>query len=127
MNNQDLPTLKYIGKSASVAPIVSENELQTVTAEPWVKISDRGLQLEGLNFNREGHLFLLDVFEGNIFNPSTILLRSRSFVSEKTNPAAIKFHKDGRLFVCYLGDFKTTGASLRLMRKENNLRKSFLN
>ena len=47
MNNQDLPTLKYIGKSASVAPIVSENELQTVTAEPWVKISDRGLQLEG--------------------------------------------------------------------------------
>ncbi|MEJ7154682.1 lactonase, partial [Staphylococcus ureilyticus] len=44
MNNQDFPTLKYIGKSASVAPIVSENELQTVTAEPWVKISDRGLQ-----------------------------------------------------------------------------------
>lgn len=110
MNNQDLPTLKYIGKSASVAPIVSENELQTVTAEPWVKISDRGLQLEGLNFNREGHLFLLDVFEGNIFkvDPSTKEV-SRSFVSEKTNPAAIKFHKDGRLFVCYLGDFKTTG------------------
>ncbi|MFW3516764.1 SMP-30/gluconolactonase/LRE family protein [Staphylococcus caprae] len=110
MNNQDFPTLKYIGKSASVAPIVSENELQTVTAEPWVKISDRGLQLEGLNFNREGHLFLLDVFEGNIFkvDPSTKEV-SRSFVSEKTNPAAIKFHKDGRLFVCYLGDFKTTG------------------
>ncbi|MFW3650246.1 SMP-30/gluconolactonase/LRE family protein [Staphylococcus caprae] len=110
MNNQDFPTLKYIGKSASVAPIVSENELQTVTAEPWVKISDRGLQLEGLNFNREGHLFLLDVFEGNIFkvDPSTKEV-SRSFVSEKTNPAAIKFHKDGRLFVGYLGDFKTTG------------------
>ena len=25
------------------------------------------------------------------------------------NPAAIKVHKDGRLFICYLGDFKTTG------------------
>ena len=63
MANQKLPTLKYTGKS-EVVPIVSESELQTVTAEPWVKISDKGLQLEGLNFNREGQLFLLDVFEG---------------------------------------------------------------
>lgn len=107
---QDLPTLKYTGKSASVAPIVSENELQTVTAEPWVKISDRGLQLEGLNFNREGNLFLLDVFEGNIFKVNTSTKEvTRPFVSEKANPAAIKVHKDGRLFICYLGDFKTTG------------------
>ena len=96
---QDLPTLKYTGKSASVAPIVSENELQTVTAEPWVKISDRGLQL-----------FLLDVFEGNIFKVNTSTKEvTRPFVSEKVNPAAIKVHKDGRLFICYLGDFKTTG------------------
>lgn len=34
---------------------------------------------------------------------------TRPFVSEKANPAAIKVHKDGRLFICYLGDFKTTG------------------
>ena len=34
---------------------------------------------------------------------------TRPFVSEKVNPAAIKVHKDGRLFICYLGDFKTTG------------------
>lgn len=107
---QDLPTLKYTGKSASVAPIVSENELQTVTAEPWIKISDRGLQLEGLNFDREGNLFLLDVFEGNIFKVNTSTKEvTRPFVSEKANPAAIKVHKDGRLFICYLGDFKTTG------------------
>ena len=89
---------------------MSENELQTVTAEPWVKISDRGLQLEGLNFNREGNLFLLDVFEGNIFKVNTSTKEvTRPFVSEKVNPAAIKVHKDGRLFICYLGDFKTTG------------------
>ncbi|MEJ7422762.1 lactonase, partial [Staphylococcus haemolyticus] len=31
------------------------------------------------------------------------------FQSVKDNPAAIKVHKDGRLFICYLGDFKTTG------------------
>ena len=63
---------------------MSENELQTVTAEPWVKISDRGLQLEGLNFNREGNLFLLDVFEGNIFKVNTSTKEvTRPFVSEK--------------------------------------------
>ena len=110
MANQKLPTLKYTGKSESAVPIVSESELQTVTAEPWVKISDKGLQLEGLNFNREGQLFLLDVFEGNIFkvNPATKEVTTK-FQSVKDNPAAIKVHKDGRLFICYLGDFKTTG------------------
>ena len=43
-----LPKLTYSGKSKSVVPIVSESELQTVTAEPWLEISDEGLQLEGL-------------------------------------------------------------------------------
>ncbi len=68
----------------------------------------KGLQLEGLNFDRQGQLFLLDVFEGNIFkiNPETKEIK-RPFVSHKANPAAIKIHKDGRLFVCYLGDFKS--------------------
>ena len=107
---------------------MSENELQTVTAEPWVKISDRGLQLEGLNFNREGNLFLLDVFEGNIFKVNTSTKEvTRPFVSEKVNPAAIKVHKDGRLFICYLGDFKTTGGISQLLKKANNLKKLFLN
>lgn len=52
---------------------------------------------------RQGQLFLLDVFEGNIFkiNPETKEIK-RPFVSHKANPAAIKIHKDGRLFVCYL-------------------------
>ena len=34
---------------------------------------------------------------------------TRPFKSKKENPAAIKIHKDGRLFICYLGDFKSTG------------------
>lgn len=110
MENNGLPTLKYEGLSASVAPIVSESELQTITAEPWVEISDKGLQLEGLNFDCDGQLFLLDVFEGNIFkvNPDTKEV-TRPFKSKKENPAAIKIHKDGRLFICHLGDFKSTG------------------
>ncbi len=67
MANQKLPTLKYTGKSESAVPIVSESELQTVTAEPWVKISDKGLQLEGLNFNRCRIIFNRLKFCCNLF------------------------------------------------------------
>ncbi len=84
MSQQDLPTLFYSGKSNSAVPIISESELQTITAEPWLEISKKGLQLEGLNFDRQGQLFLLDVFEGNIFkiNPETKEIK-RPFVSHK--------------------------------------------
>ncbi|MCP8579946.1 lactonase, partial [Acinetobacter baumannii] len=94
MSQQDLPTLFYSGKSNSAVPIISESELQTITAEPWLEISKKGLQLEGLNFDRQGQLFLLDVFEGNIFkvNPETKEIK-QPFVSHKANPAAIKIHK----------------------------------
>ncbi len=57
MSQQDLPTLFYSGKSNSAVPIISESELQTITAEPWLEISKKGLQLEGLNFDRQGQLF----------------------------------------------------------------------
>ena len=48
-------------------------------------------------------------------NPETKEIK-RPFVSHKANPAAIKIHKDGRLFVCYLGDFKSTGGILQLQK-----------
>ena len=67
MLDNKLPKLTYSGKSKSVVPIVSESELQTVTAEPWLEISDEGLQLEGLIFDREHNLFLCEVFGGKIF------------------------------------------------------------
>ncbi|HDF0331699.1 TPA: SMP-30/gluconolactonase/LRE family protein [Staphylococcus aureus] len=122
MTQQDLPTLVYSGKSNSAVPIISESELQTITAEPWLEISKKGLQLEGLNFDRQGQLFLLDVFEGNIFkvNPETKEIK-RPFVSHKANPAAIKIHKDGRLFICYLGDFKSTGGIFAATENGDNL------
>ena len=110
MLDNKLPKLTYSGKSKSVVPIVSESELQTVTAEPWLEISDEGLQLEGLIFDREHNLFLCEVFGGKIFKvnlPSKDI--SVAFQSEKQNPAAVKIHKDGRLFTCYLGDFESTG------------------
>ncbi|HEH2799784.1 TPA: SMP-30/gluconolactonase/LRE family protein, partial [Staphylococcus aureus] len=36
-------------------------------------------------------------------------------------PAAIKIHKDGRLFVCYLGDFKSTGGIFAATENGDNI------
>ncbi|RBA02910.1 Lactonase drp35 [Staphylococcus arlettae] len=66
MTNNNLPTLTYTGASKSAVPIISESDLQTVTAEPWLKISDEGLQLEGLCFDRQKNLFYAK-FLGAIF------------------------------------------------------------
>ncbi|PTE92145.1 lactonase, partial [Staphylococcus cohnii] len=46
------------------------------------------------------NIFKVDMTTHAITNP---------FQSSKDNPAAVKIHKDGRLFICYLGDFKSTG------------------
>ncbi len=110
MSQQDLPTLFYSGKSNSAVPIISESELQTITAEPWLEISKKGLQLEGLNFDRRRDNSFYWMYSKAIFSKSMKTREiKRPFVSHKANPAAIKNHKDGRLFVCYLGDFKSTG------------------
>lgn len=110
MCEQALPTLKYIGASKSAVPIISEADLQTVTAEPWLKVSDDGLQLEGLIFDQQGDLYLCEVFGGRVFKVDVAKKKlSTAFQAPKVNPAAVKIHKDGRLFTCYLGDFKTTG------------------
>lgn len=111
MENKKLPALSYTGNAKSEVPILAhEQGLQTIAAEPWLEISDKGLQLEGLCFDRNGDLVLCEVFGGTIFHVSlpdkkiTQLLKSH-----KDNPAAVKIHKDGRLFVCYLGDFGSSG------------------
>ncbi|MEN1968363.1 SMP-30/gluconolactonase/LRE family protein [Lentibacillus sp. N15] len=111
MKTYSLPALYYEGESKNAVPLLSgESHLQTVTAEPWLKISDEGLQLEGLCFNREGDLFLLEVFGGQVFRVDLPEKKvANVFKSKKSHPAAVKIHKNGRLFLCYLGDFSSTG------------------
>ena len=55
MINNKLPSLLYTGNAKSEVPILAhEQGIQTITAEPWLEISDKGLQLEGLCFDRNG-------------------------------------------------------------------------
>ncbi|WP_426461975.1 SMP-30/gluconolactonase/LRE family protein [Staphylococcus equorum] len=111
MENNNIPALSYKGNASTVVPILShEADIQTVTAEQWLKISDEGLQLEGLCFDKDGNLLLCEVFGGTIFHVDLPEKKVTTlFQSQKQNPAAVKIHKDGRLFVCYLGDFESSG------------------
>ncbi|WP_039069295.1 SMP-30/gluconolactonase/LRE family protein [Staphylococcus shinii] len=111
MDNNKVPSLLYTGNVKSEVPILAhEQGIQTITAEPWLEISDKGLQLEGLCFDRNGDLILCEVFGGTIFHVALPDKKiTRILNSHKENPAAVKIHKDGRLFVCYLGDFDSSG------------------
>src|SRR4051812_4896661 len=54
--------LTYDAQTRGPAPIPpSERSLQTVVAEPWFKVSDAGIVLEGPAFERNGNLVFCDV------------------------------------------------------------------
>src|SRR4051812_18953860 len=56
------PALAYDAQTRGPVPIPpSERGLQTAVAEPWFKVSDEGLVLEGPAFDRDGNLLFCDV------------------------------------------------------------------
>src|SRR3569832_1855383 len=58
-----VPALVYDAQTRGPVPIPpSERGLQTVAAEPWFKVSDAGLVLEGPAFDRDDNLLFCDVF-----------------------------------------------------------------
>lgn len=94
------------------APIpANEKALQTISAMPFIKASDDFEQLEGLCFDREGNLYFVGVFTGHVFKVEmeTKKISIIYTAPEGYSPAALKIHKDGRLFLACLGNFNDTG------------------
>jgi lactonase len=89
---------------------VSERALHTIVAEPYFQVSDKGLQLEGASFDRQGDLLFVDVFGGTIFRLTTGKKLSTVLAPNERGSAGIAIHKDGRLFVAGLGNFVDTGS-----------------
>lgn len=89
----------------------SEQGVPAEVAEPWFQVSPENKQLEGLCFDRAGDLHLVDVFEGNVYK---LELTSQKLSVLRTlegqNPAALKIHQDGRLFVCFLANMRDNGS-----------------
>jgi lactonase len=99
--------LKYDADARNPVSIPpSERGLQTIYAEPWLKISDKSLQLEGPAYDRKGNLYIVAVFCGKVFKITPDEKISVIFGPDKRAPAALDIHKNGRLFLCGLGNFK---------------------
>lgn len=105
------PALAYDAQTRGPAPIPpSERGLQTVVARPWFKLSDEGLQLEGPSFDRDGNLLVVEVFGGRVFRLTPDQTLSTVLGGSKLGSAGLGVHKDGRIFIAGLGNFKDTGS-----------------
>jgi lactonase len=99
--------LSYTGATRSLSPLpLCERELPAITAEPFFKVSDEALGLEGPAFDRHGNLLFVDAYGGRVLRLSPDLKLTTIYTDTKLCPAGIAIHKDGRIFVAGIGDFK---------------------
>lgn len=105
-----LPALSYAAAGQQLQAIpAAEKDLPTVTAQTWFKVSDKGLQLEGPSFDRQGNLLFVEVFGGQVLKVDTQGKLSVVVAKNALGSAGLAVHKDGRLFVAGLGNFKDSG------------------
>lgn len=96
--------LFYTEATRGLAPIpAGERDLPTAVAEPYFKVSDKALGLEGPAFDRDGNLVFVDLFAGRICRLSPARQLSTVYEEEGLHPAGIAVHRDGRIFVAALG------------------------
>jgi lactonase len=103
--------LRYTRALREPCPIPpNELGLQTVVAAPFLQVSTQGLGLEAASFDREGNLLFVDVISGTIFKMTPDKKVSTLFPRNSFASAGIGVHRDGRIFVAGLGNFKDTGS-----------------
>lgn len=97
-------TLSYTDATRGLVPVPAcERELPTAVAEPWFKVSDGLVPLEGPCFDRQGNLYFVDVYAGRIHRLTRAHVMSTIYEEPGLWPAGIAIHKDGRLFIAALG------------------------
>src|SRR4051794_24232222 len=103
--------LAYDAETRGPVPIPpSERGLQTAIAEPWFKVSQEPMVLEGPCFDRNGNLLFSDVTGGRGLHPTPDKRLSTVFSKSNLGPGGLAVHKDGRIFVTALGDLKGAGS-----------------
>lgn len=112
---QSVPALVYTDENRGPVPIPpSERGLQTVSAEPWMKVSEKDMQVEGAAFDRGGNLHFVDVYGGRVLRVTPDKRLTVVFSRAHWNPSGITIHKDGRLFVAAVADGETSGSVLSM-------------
>ncbi|WP_228411799.1 SMP-30/gluconolactonase/LRE family protein [Entomomonas moraniae] len=95
--------LHYNEKSQSLMPIpASEQTIPTVTAELWLKTSEKNNVLEGIIFDNEGNLLFCDVTNQRVMQVSKDKQLTTLATLDNFSPGGLALHKDGRLFIAAL-------------------------
>lgn len=108
---EKLPKLSYNFDSSFIPLNHSDSNLQTIIAEPWFEVDKNGIQLEGVCFDRSGkNLFFVEVFGGSVFKLELDHMKLSKIQEPKGYAVgAVKVHKDGRVFICSMGNLKGQG------------------
>lgn len=86
-----------------------ERSLQTVTAEPWFKVSNSDHILEGAIFDASGNLLFCDVSARRVMRLTPDRKLSIVVTLDGYAPGGLSFHSDGRLFIAALNADFTKG------------------
>jgi lactonase len=105
--------LTYNAQTQGPVPIPpAERALQTVVATPWFKVSDAGLALEGVTFDRKGNMFFCDVSGRRVLRLTPDKRLSTVIKLKRLSPGGLAFDENGRLFIAALDIPKGIGAVL---------------
>jgi lactonase len=97
--------LTYTGDSRSLVPLTGTQEVQTVVAEKWLQVTDKPGGPEGLIFDRANNLYMVVVGNGTVLRSAPPYRELTTvYGSSSSRFATVKIHKDGRLFLCDLGE-----------------------
>lgn len=103
----NMPGLRHDANTRSAVPIPpSERDLQTVVAEPYFKVSDQSVVLEGAVFDRSGNLLFVDAGTGRVFRLTPDRQISVVVPENRLGAAGLAVHKDGRIFIASVGDMQ---------------------
>lgn len=99
--------LTYTDATRGLVPIpASERDLPSVTAEPYFKVSDDQVALEGPAFDRPGNLYFVDVHGSRILRLTPRLELTTINTTPGLRAAGLAIHQDGRIFAAGLGDLE---------------------
>lgn len=105
--------LVYDAQTRGPVPIPpSERGLQTVVAEPWFKVSDEGLVLEGPAFDRDGNLLFCDVSGRRVLRLAPDKRLATVVSTGHLGPGGLAIHKDGRIFIAAMDIANGVGSVL---------------
>ena len=103
-------TLSHTSATRGLAPIpASERDLPTATAEPFFKVADKPMALEGPAFDRQGNLLFVEIYGGRLLCLSPDQQLTTVFSEQNLNPSGVAVHKDGRIFLAACGAKNSMG------------------